>query len=195
MDAFSEDRERFLFSIMTWKKGEDYFHYQNPVRCKEDPEPSLFEKAVLIPRSFYSAVPSEGLTSVGSDTLASNASFLKRCSPLLYDPRFADEQSAGSNMLHEAEVCEKLLHTPHPNICRYLGYVRSEIRLLVGLCFEKHIKDLDAAVEDKDDLDVDAIVEGIRAGLKHLHSSGFVHVRRAFDCADSHWSLMCCKTE
>lgn len=81
-------------------------------------------------------------------------------------------------LLHEAEVCEILLKHPHPNIATYHGCI-SDGASIHGLCFVKYVKTLSEHVRipslSSGELDHEAVLKGIKAGIKHLHSLGLVH--------------------
>ncbi|KAJ6563232.1 kinase-like domain-containing protein [Mycena sp. CBHHK59/15] len=78
-------------------------------------------------------------------------------------------------MLHEAQVCEALMKSKHPNICEYFGYLCSEDGRMEGLCFKRHGKSLLDSVRDKEELDTAVVIKGISEGLKHLHSLHYAH--------------------
>ncbi|KAK0878493.1 hypothetical protein LTR91_026053 [Friedmanniomyces endolithicus] len=71
-------------------------------------------------------------------------------------------------LLEEARILESLKPNPHPNLVRYRG--------IVGIALEKHDIILQYRFEDDPrELDVAACIDGIRAGVAHLHSLGYAH--------------------
>jgi serine/threonine protein kinase len=79
-----------------------------------------------------------------------------------------------SLLLEEAEVCEVLRTHPHPNIAQYLGCRVIDGRI-TGLCFVHYGENLSEWVKNGHALDIDACLEGIKDGIKHLHGLGLVH--------------------
>lgn len=80
-------------------------------------------------------------------------------------------------VIYEARVSETIrIHGTHKNVCEYRGYIQKD-GLITGLCYQRLEKTLEAAVEDGDPIEMQAILDGVRCGLDHLHSIGIVHVR------------------
>jgi serine/threonine protein kinase len=73
-------------------------------------------------------------------------------------------------MMAEAEIYEILKNHPHPNICVYYGCVR-EGEYLTAICLKKYERTLKSAIDSGAILDRDAILDGISAGLRHLHDT------------------------
>ena len=63
--------------------------------------------------------------------------FVKRPSLLDCGDNEASNGHVGSLLLHEAEVCEILRASPHPNIAQYLGCLVENDKIM-GLCFVKY---------------------------------------------------------
>lgn len=89
-------------------------------------------------------------------------------------------------VLHEAGVVEKIrMHGRHKNVCEYRGYLEKN-GLITGLCYQRLEKTLEAAVEDGDPIEMQAVLDGVRRGLEHLHGTGIVHVRYAVHRSSSY---------
>jgi serine/threonine protein kinase len=70
---------------------------------------------------------------------------------------------------------EFLKQNHHPNIVRYHGCTVNRGRI-TGIALEKYGVILQYRYEDvPNDLDIAACMNGIRAGVKHLHSLGLAH--------------------
>ncbi|KAF2230089.1 hypothetical protein EV356DRAFT_454555, partial [Viridothelium virens] len=75
----------------------------------------------------------------------------------------------------EAEILEFLKHHHHPNLIRYHGCTVNRGRI-TGIVLDKHEVVLQYCYEDvPHDLDIAACMDGIRAGVRHLHSLGLAH--------------------
>jgi len=100
--------------------------------------------------------------------------FVKRPKLLCLDNE--EETKLVSQMfLEEAEVLEFLKHHRHPNLVRYHGCTVNRGHI-TGIILDKHEVILQYRYEDvPHDLDIVACMNGIRAGIKHLHSLGFAH--------------------
>lgn len=78
-------------------------------------------------------------------------------------------------LIEEAMLLEHLQNHPHPNIVRYHGCTLKDGRI-TGIALEKHDVLLLYRYEDRPlPFDVEACMDGIRAGVRHLHSLGFAH--------------------
>lgn len=80
-------------------------------------------------------------------------------------------------LFEEAEILEFLNHDQHrhPNIIRYHGCTVKRGRI-TGLALEKYDVMLQYRYQNVPrDLDVAVCMDGIRAGVKHLHSLGLAH--------------------
>lgn len=75
--------------------------------------------------------------------------------------------------IDEIKTLEKLKTHPHTNFVRYFGCTVRRGRV-TGIVLERH--DILLQYRHEDDpryLDINACMEGIRAGIKHLHELGF----------------------
>jgi serine/threonine protein kinase len=80
----------------------------------------------------------------------------------------------GSHVLVEVEACEVLRKHPHPNIATYLGCVVKEGRIR-GLVFSKYSVTLSQLLKDGSVFDREHCLQGIEAGVRHMHNLGLVH--------------------
>lgn len=97
---------------------------------------------------------------------------------------FSDEHTADQTyqlinhirelMLREARVYEVLQNHPHPNIVKYHG-CKVKDGMIVGLCLSKYSKTSTELIWANSDIDVDACLDGIKKGIDHAHSLGFIH--------------------
>lgn len=158
-----------------WSNGEDFFYSEYPERFLPEDKSALGLNAELIPRTSYEVTAPPNL--LQAPTPQPEDSYIKRLRIQHYSPTKDGSKFAINLLIHEALVCDKLAKHPHPNICEYRGYVVNERGYMAGLCFKGYSKNLDQAIGDGDPVDSKAIVEGIRLGLKHMHSLGLVHVR------------------
>jgi serine/threonine protein kinase len=101
--------------------------------------------------------------------------YIKRPSLLYYDNTKASSEELGSLLLSEARVYEILRAHPHPNIAQYLGCIVENDKI-TGLCLVKYGIDLDDRVtKDSRPFDRDLYLQGIRQGIRHLHSLDLIH--------------------
>ena len=101
--------------------------------------------------------------------------FVKRPSLLDCGHNEASNGDVGSLLLHEAEVCEILRASPHPNIAQYLGCLVENDKIM-GHCFVKYGMNLyEMVTKDSRPFDADLILRGIQEGIQHLHSLGLIH--------------------
>ncbi|KAJ7887630.1 hypothetical protein B0H14DRAFT_2695629 [Mycena olivaceomarginata] len=164
---FDKDPEEFAFTAMLWEQNGDFYHYRREERNSDaNADIELFQKAILVPRDYYLArlpPPGAPATRAPSTALADPNVFFKRTEPIMYDPTHTEKCRPADDQADEMRICEELRQNPHPNICRYLGYVPTlDGNSIAGLCFERHEMNLDSAVEDNFSLD-------------HLHSLGYAH--------------------
>ncbi|RDL35432.1 uncharacterized protein BP5553_07363 [Venustampulla echinocandica] len=77
--------------------------------------------------------------------------------------------------MHEAQMCQMIKRSPHPNVAKYFGCLIDEDGRISELCFSRHRKTLNQMVEDGEIFDRTACLDNITAGIKHLHSLGMIH--------------------
>lgn len=109
--------------------------------------------------------------------------YIKRPSLLAYVDGNLEPQ-----ITREIEMCELLRRHPHPNIAMYFGCDATDGRVS-GLCFKRYPSTLLEAVNPRGlgkegflasgrELVTDELrksLDGVMAGMKHLHSLGIVH--------------------
>jgi serine/threonine protein kinase len=100
--------------------------------------------------------------------------YVKRPSLLYYGDTEASTRLS-EHILHEAQICEILQASPHPNIARYLGCLVDNGRI-TGLCFVKYDMTLSQRVSQASQpFDAKHLLQCIREGVRHLHSLGIIH--------------------
>ncbi|PWY85857.1 hypothetical protein BO94DRAFT_467555 [Aspergillus sclerotioniger CBS 115572] len=101
---------------------------------------------------------------------------------------YADRCDLSQRIHREVTVCEILRNNPHPNIAVYYGCQETRGRVS-GLCFKRYTETLLERVNPQHlnkegfrrsgrelvDEMVRAGLDGVREGIKHLHSLGWVH--------------------
>jgi serine/threonine protein kinase len=100
---------------------------------------------------------------------------------------YAKHISLEQQILREVEVCEKLRYHPHPNIAFY-GGCHSINGRVTGICYKRYTSTLQQKLnpgslcksdflhnrEHVDDISKSCL-DGVLAGIKHLHSLGLIH--------------------
>lgn len=104
--------------------------------------------------------------------------YVKSSSLVYYEKDIAMKFSTSHLLLEEARVCEILRKNPHPNITEYLGCVVHKNRI-TSLCFVKYDATLATLVNQSphklDQIGRISLLNGIEAGVQHLHKLGLVH--------------------
>ncbi|KAK5108233.1 hypothetical protein LTR62_008689 [Meristemomyces frigidus] len=94
---------------------------------------------------------------------------------LIYLDNLEETQLLPKMLVEEAQVLELLKPYRHRNIVRYHGCILTRGRI-AGIALQKYDIILQYRFDDDPRaLDVTACMNGIRAGIKHLHSLGFAH--------------------
>lgn len=90
-------------------------------------------------------------------------------------------QTAGTTRIadefqEEILVCREIQMHPHPNLLQFKGCLQKDGRI-VGLLLKRYSITLSWRVEgfDQPPIDRQAYLDGIQAGVEHLHSLGFAH--------------------
>lgn len=115
-----------------------------------------------------------GITVITDEERAKSNIYIKR--PKLHCLDDEEETRLLPRMLlEEGQVLESLRPHGHKNLVRYHGYVSRRGRI-VGIALERH----DALLQyrfhdDPRELDIEACMDGLRAGIEHLHSLGHAH--------------------
>ncbi|KAJ2911492.1 hypothetical protein MD484_g8922, partial [Candolleomyces efflorescens] len=136
--------------------------------------------SVLIPRCHFQPVWSPLITCFKNDD-PDIPVFIKQ-------PRLVGyNKTAGlaGRVQQEISVLEALNRNPHPNIAQYLGCLVDETRgLIAGICIKRYSCTLAALLgggvvlpdgTQQPPFNFDLILDGINAGIKHLHSMGLSH--------------------
>lgn len=99
---------------------------------------------------------------------------MKRPSLLYYGDTAASTE-LGALTLREAEVCEILRASSHPNIVQYLGCV-VETGRITGFCFVKYDMTLSQRVAQASrPFNAGSFLQYIEEGIRHLHSLELIH--------------------
>ena len=165
----------FLRSTFTYVDGRDtaWFGQISGVRKYDLTAQELRRSLERIPddKIYPKAVPN--ITVVPS---AKKKSFFVQRPQLLCLDNEEEAKLLPRMLIEEAGVLEFLKQNHHPNLVRYHGCIVERGRI-TGLALEPHGMILQYRYDDDDerDLDIDTCLDGIRAGIRHLHSLGFAH--------------------
>jgi serine/threonine protein kinase len=121
--------------------------------------------------------PSPQLTKAPDEVI--DKSYQKQ--PSLLDYNKSSSHFKADLFFHEAQICERLMANPHPNICQYYGYLPSADGRIAALCLKCHGEELYNTVKE-DNIDASIVISQVRSGIQHLHSLGLVHVMKLFHC-------------
>ena len=169
-----EDRDlAFSHSKFILREGNQYYYAISSHRCLSSKVDIHELNPVPIPSSqLWPSFPTQFRQA--PEPLPHDC-FVKRPSLLDCGDNEASNSNVGSLLLHEAEVCEILKASPHPNIAQYLGCLVENDKIM-GFCFVKYGMNLyERATKDSHPFDADLILRGIREGIRHLHSLGLIH--------------------
>ncbi|KAJ6577378.1 hypothetical protein B0H19DRAFT_1370589 [Mycena capillaripes] len=176
---FSKGDGEFAFLSMIWEKNDDFYHCRHSEMSYSSEElAGLFKMAAPIPRDYYLGKLPPSEMKMASVSSTDQSVYFKKITPYMYEPQRTGHygNTPADVLFHEAQVCEEVAKNLRPNICRYLGYLPSaDGRNLLGLCSQRHPLTLSRAVQDKAHLNAAAVIAGVRRGLEHLHSLGYVH--------------------
>lgn len=73
-------------------------------------------------------------------------------------------------VMHEAQMCEIIKHSPHPDVAKDYGCLVDEDGRISSLCFARYGKTVSQKVKDGDDFDRKKCLENIKAEIEHLHA-------------------------
>lgn len=138
------------------------------VKRKDEIDTSKLEIHPILQAHVYPILPTQAPNSLSLDI------FIKRPSMISY----ADSKSLteiSSLFMHEAQMCERIKKSPHPNIAKYFGCHVDERGIITGLCFKRYNKTLHQMVKAGETFDRPKCLSSIKAGIKHLHSLGIIH--------------------
>jgi serine/threonine protein kinase len=185
-DMKNEQGPTFINTTTIWKEDGQYYQYTHLERVRPDEfDFDSLPRPDPIPMEIFKARWKPSLTECSppfpDDSYLKSPPILlpSTCDPHIIpggQPRPRKPNKVpGDDMMAEAEIYEILKNHPHPNICVYYGCVR-EGNYLTAICLKKYERTLKSAVDSGTVLDRDAILNGISAGLRHLHDTlGFVH--------------------
>lgn len=157
------------------KKGSQYFYAITNRRYHDMSaiDPLTLDLASIHPSQLWPEIPAAGLTRA-PEPLPQD-SYFKRPSLLHCDDTEASPTGIISTLLlHEAQICEIVAKSPHPNIAQYLGCVVDHGRI-TGLCFRKYGLNLSQRVHDTHAFSKKSCLKSIRRGIDHLHTLGIIH--------------------
>lgn len=191
-----EGRFPFTGTVVVYRSLDQVFHCL--LHGAQRPQPSEYPTllpllsaslATLIPPDAYAPVfQTDGSLSRVSAPFPADV-FVKRPSLGSFDRyvAMARPNDIASAILNEARVGEILKHNLHPNVARYHGCEVSDEGRITGVCWttlgDSLMKRVNPGFIGKAVFQYrpgtlrnkDKVVDGIRAGLLHLHSLGFVH--------------------
>lgn len=127
---------------------------------------------VRIPPEHFCPEFKDGLTRASMPLL--EGIYIKKSRLASWEPE--DHDDIASLVLQEAEICEILMKTPHPNVAQYHGCLVENGRI-TGLCFTKYTSDLTKMLTRKGITKAErlALSEAIENGIRHLHRLGLAH--------------------
>ncbi|PUU77425.1 serine/threonine-protein kinase-like protein [Tuber borchii] len=174
-DMFAEEHEDLVFSHtkIILREGNQYYY---AITSRQYPATSKVDLGELdiVPIPTSQMWPSFSAQFGRAPEPLPQDCFVKRPSLLNYRDT-EDFNHLRSLLLNEAEVCEILRASPHPNIAQYLGCIVEDDKIM-GLCFVKYGMNLSERVtKDSRPFDADLILQGIQEGIRHLHSLGLIH--------------------
>ncbi|KAI9717119.1 MAG: hypothetical protein M1812_004867 [Candelaria pacifica] len=169
-----EGPQAFNFTKLILQNNDGGFFYaKSNHRYKSNAEVDISQLDMhpILASHIHPLFPTTGLTQA-PDPLPAD-SYIKRPSLLDYGDDSVSETEISDLVLHEAEICETLMRSPHPNIARYHGCVVENGRI-TGLCFVKYDTGLNSRLKDYSH-SLTKYVEGIRNGIQYLHSLNLIH--------------------
>ncbi|KAJ7647848.1 hypothetical protein FB45DRAFT_209951 [Roridomyces roridus] len=170
--------ETFAFCQLLFEKDGEYFTCQKAERQPASASRllDLFAEASLVPHAFYRTPVPTTFACTQARELEPNMMYLKVAEPLTYSKEnILTAKGITDDQIRELRACEVLLQNPHPNICRYYGYLPSANGDYIrGLCFERQETLLFDAVIAGAQFPP-SFLDGVHEALKHLHSLGYAH--------------------
>lgn len=161
------------------KNGTQYFYAVDPHRYMHGSKPKLSDisKLDITPIPESNVYPNYLTDRSQAPKPLPKNTFVKGPALINFDTGNKDKYELAFMMLREATAYENLKASPHPNILPYHGCIVKDGQI-TGLVLENPDADLPARVRGHlplNNSDIDAIMDGITAGLKHLHSMGLIH--------------------
>ena len=170
-EAFAEDA--FSHTKIILREGDQYYYAITSRRYTDTSKVDLHELDLVPISQIWPPFPTQFTRA--PEPLPQDC-YVKR--PSLLDYGDGDDTKTSTELsgllLSEAEVCEILRASPHPNIAQYLG-CQVEDDKIMGLCFVKYGMNLHKRVQDSRPFDTDLILQGIQQGIRDLHSLGLIH--------------------
>jgi serine/threonine protein kinase len=185
-ECFPLSPEEPIFTIVVFKQDAQVYTARFNGRCtsKTDISPVNLTDTVKLDISASQPLYSNKYTRAQP----SSQHFIKRPNLLSY---FPCSQTSKTRMveevLQEVQVCEKLKLEPHLNIAEYIGCEVNDGKIS-GICFKQYKESLQQRLNPGhlnkrafarsvclDEEWCSGIIEGVKNGLKHLHSLGLVH--------------------
>lgn len=171
-EIFAEKDDDFEFShtkIIMQHKGQFFYATTKArIKRKDDIDPSQLDNHEIPHAHVYPILPTPASVSFSPDI------FIKRPSLISY----ADSKSLteiSRSFMHEAQMCERIKKSPHPNVAQYFGCLLDEHESISGLCFKKYDKTLHQMVKAGEPFDRHMCLSSIKAGIEHLHNLGIIH--------------------
>jgi len=174
-EIFTEADGDLVFSHtkIILREGDQYYYTSTSRRYPDDCKADLHGLDIVPIPASHIWPPFQAQLGRAPEPLPQDC-YVKRHSLLGYS-NTSTSSGFGNLLLHEAEVCELLRASPHPNIARYLGCIVKNDRI-TGLCFVKYGMNLgERVIKDPRSFDTDLILQGIQEGIRHLHSLGLIH--------------------
>lgn len=179
---------KFTGTIVVYRKDNNLYHAISESRFSStsDVRADHLTNSILVPAVAY-CPPFSPHFMRAAEPLPGDC-FVKRPSLTSYDKIYQDPQptSLADQFLAEVKLYEILKQHPHPNIVTYLGCQISDGRI-TGICFPKyqrtlmraanpgsHMKRKLRSIRQGEDDHVH-MLDGVEAGIQHLHSLGLVH--------------------
>jgi len=174
---FAEEDGDLVFSHtkIILREGDQYYYTSTSRRYPDDCKADLHGLVIVPIQASHIWPPFQAQLGQAPEPLPQDC-YVKQPSLMYYsDTSTSTSIGFGNLLLHEAEVCEILRASPHPNIAQYLGCIVKNDRI-TSLCFVKYGMNLrDRVISDSRPFDTDLILQGIRKGIRHLHSLGLIH--------------------
>jgi hypothetical protein len=174
-EAWVEKDEDYTFSHskIILRKTDEYFYATSAHRYRSAADINMLDLD-LIPIPVSEIWPQFPKHFKRAPEPLSETCYVKRPSLLYYGDT---EASTGVSdlVLHEAQVCEILQRSPHPNIAEYLGCVVEKSRITY-LCFVKYDMTLSQRITQVSrPFNAEYILRSVEEGIWHLHSLGLIH--------------------
>jgi serine/threonine protein kinase len=185
-ECFPLSPEEPIFTIVVFKQNDQIYTARLNGRCtsKTDISPENLTDTVKLDISAFQPLYSNKYTRAQP----TGQHFVKRPNLLSYYPcNQTSKTRIAEEVLQEVHICEILRLQPHSNIAEYIGCEVNDGKIS-GICFKQYRESLQQKLNPRHlnkrafarsaCLNEDwcsCVIEGIKNGLKHLHSLGLVH--------------------